>query len=323
MELGTIQQVDLHEIWPNETKNFTPWLAENLQLLSDLLGTFLELEGVEVPVGAFSLDILARDTNSGALVTIENQMARTDHAHLGQLLTYSAGSKAQVVVWVASKFRDEHRETLDWLNENTRESLSFFGVEIELIRIEDSPPAPLLRLVAAPHEWTGQTHDSPALTPSEKKYIRFWYPLLEELRKSHGWNIKTENKRSYYSAGSGARSSMFGSRMRFTDANEVRVEMVISSQDKDRNKVAFDLLKESSANIEEKLGPLTWERLDDAKESRIVVSRPGHIDDSDEDLGSIREWLIEHLMNFRTVLAPYLKNALEKTEGPVRTDNHT
>ena len=75
---------------------------------------------------------------------IENQLERTDHTHLGQLLTYAAGLEAVTVVWIAERFTDEHRAALDWLNEITDEEFSFFGLEIELWRIGDSPMAPSL-----------------------------------------------------------------------------------------------------------------------------------------------------------------------------------
>ena len=72
--LGTIERVDIREIWPNEAADFTPWLAENLATLGKALGLDLELQTQEAPVGGFSLDILARDVRSGRPVVIENQL---------------------------------------------------------------------------------------------------------------------------------------------------------------------------------------------------------------------------------------------------------
>ncbi|MCY3748085.1 MAG: DUF4268 domain-containing protein [Chloroflexi bacterium] len=315
IRIGSIEKVPITSVWPHEANDFTPWLAENLTLLGNELGMELELEGMEVPVGNFSLDILARDANSEAVVAIENQIANTDHTHLGQLLTYSAGKNASVVVWIATEFRDEHRAALDWLNEGTKDSLSFFGIEIDAVRIGDSLPAPLFRLAAAPNTWSKDVAESQAeLTPRQESYIRFWRPLLEDLRSSRGWNIGTRNKASSYNAGAGINSGAFGRTMRFTWDEEARVELVIKSPEKLWNKAAFDLLQESRSEIEESLGPMTWERLDDAKMSRVVVSRPGHIDAPENELDQIRIWMIDHLTRFRTTFGPYLEDVLEKMQ---------
>ncbi len=109
-DLGTIKREDdLRRVWENEEKHFTPWLAKNIGRLSDALGMDLEVEAQEAPVGSYSLDILARDVENNRQVVIENQLEGTDHDHLGKLLTYTAGFDANVIVWIAKKFRDEHR----------------------------------------------------------------------------------------------------------------------------------------------------------------------------------------------------------------------
>ena len=314
--IGNIEKVPIASVWPHEAKDFTPWLAENLPLLGDELDMDLELEGTEVPVGNFSLDILARDANSEAIVAIENQIANADHIHLGQLLTYSAGTNASVVVWIATKFRDEHRAALDWLNEGIKDSLRFFGVEIQAVRIGDSLPAPLFRLSAAPNAWSKDVEESQVeVTPTQEKYIRFWRPLQEDLRRTYGWNVGTHNKGSYYKAGSGLGDARFGRTMRFTSEGEARVELVIKSPDGSWNKAEFELLKEHRAQIEDALGPMSWELLDDAKRNRVAVSRPGHIDDSEEELNQIRTWMTEHVTKFRTTFRPYLEDVLERMEG--------
>ena len=133
-ELGKLEIVVVREIWETEAQDFTPWLADNLALLGEALKLELTLAQVEAPVGAFSLDILATD-ESGAYVAVENQLGKTDHAHLGQLLTYATGYDVRHLIWVAPKFRDEHRATLDWLNRWTSEDIKLFGVEVRTVRI--------------------------------------------------------------------------------------------------------------------------------------------------------------------------------------------
>src|SRR5215472_1624969 len=115
--LGRLEQVTLRTVWADEADDFTPWLAkpENLELLGETLGIELEPDSEEVAVGPFWADIVCRDTATGGKVVIENQVEKTDHVHLGQILTYVAGVGAQIVVWIASKFTEEHRAALDWL----------------------------------------------------------------------------------------------------------------------------------------------------------------------------------------------------------------
>jgi hypothetical protein len=151
--LGQLSRVDVREVWEHEATCFTPWLAreENLQLLAEAIDMQLILEGRETPVGMFRADLIARDVHTGHLVLIENQLERTDHGHLGQLLAYAAGLKAVSIVWVSSLFTDEHRAALDWLNEITDTSIAFFGLEMELWRIGDSAIAPKFNLVSKPN----------------------------------------------------------------------------------------------------------------------------------------------------------------------------
>ena len=119
--LGRLEPVELRDIWTSESAEFTPWLArpENLSVLGETLGIDLELEAQERSVGPFRADILCKDIATDSWVLVENQLERTDHSHLGQLLTYASGLEAVTIVWVAAQFTDEHRSTLDWLNRIT------------------------------------------------------------------------------------------------------------------------------------------------------------------------------------------------------------
>jgi hypothetical protein len=132
--LGRLERADLREVWLSEAGDFTPWLAreENVALLGDAIGLELEVEAQEKDVGPFRADILCKDTATANWVLVENQLERTDHGHLGQLLTYAAGLQAVTIVWIAQRFTEEHRAALDWLNEITDDRFNFFGLEIEL-----------------------------------------------------------------------------------------------------------------------------------------------------------------------------------------------
>lgn len=174
--LSRLHQVPIREIWATEPQHFTPWLAsqDNLPLLGEAIGLRLELKSTEEPVGDFRADIVCKTIPEGELVLVENQFAQTDHTHLGQILTYVAGLEAVTVVWIAERIRDEHRAAIDWLNEKTPENINFFGLEIELWRIADSPVAPKFNVACRPNEWTRAVVQS-ARDPSDLSNWRYSY----------------------------------------------------------------------------------------------------------------------------------------------------
>ena len=151
--LGQLANIAVRELWPNEAADFTPWLArdENMSKLGGALGLELETDRVEVAVGPYSADILARDS-AGDYVVIENQLNKTDHDHLGKSITYASVLGARAVIWVAPFFTDEHRKALDWLNDNTTDELAFYGVQVELWSIDGSKPAVRFNAVSRPAE---------------------------------------------------------------------------------------------------------------------------------------------------------------------------
>lgn len=177
--LGKLERIPLRKAWAHEAGEFTPWLAQadNLNLLAETLGLDeLELVGIEHPVGDFKVDILCSD--NGGKVIIENQLEKTNHSHLGQILTYAAGVGARKVIWVAESFRTEHVAALEFLNQHTTDELDFFAVEIELWRIGDSPMAPSFNVVVKPNDWAkmGQQNAKAAatMTPTKQRQLKFW-----------------------------------------------------------------------------------------------------------------------------------------------------
>lgn len=189
--LGKLLQVDLRDTWETEDRHFTPWLAndENLKTLSETIGIELELEAQEKDVGPFRADILCKSTEDDTWVLIENQIERTDHKHLGQLLTYAAGLEAVTIVWIAAKFEDQHRKAIDWLNDITDEKFKFFALEVELWRIDDSLPAPKFNIVSKPNNWgkrvkrAAQDIEDSANTPTQILRVKYWSNLHDFLSK--------------------------------------------------------------------------------------------------------------------------------------------
>jgi hypothetical protein len=147
--IGKLEPVPLREIWPDEVSDFTAWLSENLDVLGEALGISLTLVQREAAVGPFSIDILAEDPN-GNQVIVENRIRRTDHDHLGKLITYLSNLDAKAAIWISSDPRPEHIRSIAWLNETTPADVAFYLVRIEAYRIGESLPAPMFSIVAGP-----------------------------------------------------------------------------------------------------------------------------------------------------------------------------
>jgi hypothetical protein len=157
-ELGQLKEVAVRQAWPHEARVFTPWLAENLDHLSDSIGLRLELVGCEVSVGRYSADIVASTVLDNKIVLIENQLERSDHTHLGQIMTYLAGTEARIIVWTAPEFSDEHLSAVRWLNQHSHEEFSFFAVRIRVMQIGQSALAPLFEVLEKPNGWERSLH---------------------------------------------------------------------------------------------------------------------------------------------------------------------
>src|SRR4051812_23743868 len=188
LNLGRIEWLDdIRSVWRDEALTFTPWLLANADLLGEALGIRVYLERTEHAVGGFRLDLIGRDLDHDARLIVENQIEQSDHTHLGQLLTYAAGTDASTIVWIARTFRDEHRTALDWLNEHTGEDVRFFGVVIRALRIGGSLPAPFFELVAKPNDWqkSVRTTTQAQQTVSDERYRTLWAPLYEAFLERH------------------------------------------------------------------------------------------------------------------------------------------
>ena len=152
--LGKLLRIDLRSVWKSDAFDFAPWVAENIDLIGEALGLNLEVVGHRPGLGENSVDVLARDSARDRRVVIESRLEETDHAHLGQLITHAATLQASVVVWVSRELRDEHRQAIAWLNRGDSGSIEYFGVVVEVLQIDNSRPAPNLRVVASPANWT-------------------------------------------------------------------------------------------------------------------------------------------------------------------------
>lgn len=314
MKFGKINRIPLKEIWSKEAYGFTPWLSENINTLGEALGMELELTDMEASVGNFSLDLLAKDLGTGNTVIIENQLTQTDHDHLGKLLTYAAGYSASAVVWVSEVVRDEHRQALEWLNQRTDEETQFFGVEIEIISIDESKPAYIFKPVVSPSEWQKSKKRIAKDTVSEKGelYRKYFQELIDELREKYRFtNARIGQPQNWYSFSSGISGIAFGAV--FVQSDQARTELYIDVGDSEKNKALFDWLYEQRNDIQSKIEKeIDWERMDDKRASRIAIYRDGTIHSPTEELSEIKQWHIKNLIDFKKTFTPLIKKSRNK-----------
>lgn len=310
--LGRLVSLKATEVWKNEPQFFTPWLAENLDLLAEALQIDeLELKGTEVSAGDFRLDILAEDAE-GHPVLIENQFGPTDHRHLGQLISYVASQTGQAtVVWVAERFKEDHRAAIDWLNSSTVDDFDFFAVEVEALRIGDSDPAPYFNVVAKPNAWARSvgavTRQSGAGEPeSHRVRLAYWASLAEFLKARKSTFVIRRPNRDHWFSWTAGRSGVVISDTINTQRKRIGVELYFH---RDPLKAGIRQLAKDREAIEAEFGEtLDWQELPGRKASRIAIFRE-NVDPSDPSLfPEMHDWMLKRMDSFRRVFGPRLKS---------------
>lgn len=303
-QLGRMTTVPPREIWPHEAWDFTPWLLANVDVLSDLLGMDLTLDGAEHPVGEFSLDLIGRDVTTGGVVIVENQLEISDHTHLGQIITYAAGTDPKTIVWITTGFRLEHRAAIDWLNERTDEKTRVFGVVIHVVRIGDSEPAPNFELVAQPNDWEKEVRKATGsargdVSERTQLFRQFWELLLDRVRAEHpGWTRARTTDQSWCDMSLGV-SHVYVSLAFAGGALTARI--YFSSPDPEANEARFDAVYRRRDEFEAALGAQPeWDRMDGRKGARIALISHEFTDVADTDRWpQMVDWLIEKQIRLR------------------------
>ncbi|MEI6500924.1 MAG: DUF4268 domain-containing protein [Armatimonadota bacterium] len=314
---GRLERVHPREAWPTEDRDFTHWLAkaENLALLGETIGLDLELVGIEQRVGAFRADIVCKNARTGTLVVIENQLEKTDHGHLGQLLTYAANHDAVTIVWIADRFVGEHSATLDWLNKRTDNGADFFGLEVELWRIGDSvaatfhvasqpndsitgPVSPRLSNMEASSIDASSARSS--LSPWQRLCIEYWGDFAEVALSCHGpVGAHEPTIDAWYNVAIGSSTCYLYAGIEYRKVN-VRLEVCFEQ----RNEYFQRLLAQKSEIEAELASSLLWLPLPDSKRSRIVLAQPDFDVKNRAEWPAQHQWLLEKLTAFHDAFLP-------------------
>lgn len=307
-KIGKIERVPLREVWKKEARDFTPWLENNIDILNEVLDITLSNPEREKEAGKFTVDLVAED-KEGNPVVIENQLAKSDHEHLGKLMTYLTSLEAKSAIWIVSNPRPEHISAIAKLNES--DLGSFYLLKIEAIRIDDSKPAPLITLIVGPSE-EGREAGKTKKQFSERHIIRkrFWTHLLEyEKTKTKLHANISPSPWNWIGTSAGLLSGLELS-------YEVRrysldVELYIDKgKDKDEENLAFfERLEKAKEKIETAFGgKLEWQRLESRRGCRIKkeITIGGYRDDETK-WPKIHEAAVDAMVRLEKALRPYIK----------------
>ncbi len=303
MNLARLNRIELRHVWKHEALSFTPWLQENLDLLSEAIGLSLTGAEREQAAGAFSVDLVATD-EAGNRVIIENQLERTNHDHLGKLITYLVAYEARAAVWIVAEARPEHVHAVSWLNEAT--DTKFYLVKVEAVQIADSPPAPLFTVIVGPsEEQQSRRILTDKLNERARRNHEFWQQLLERARSRTPLHANVSPRTDHWIAAGAGRDAMSFNYVILTDS--ARVSLVIGTPDAERNKAIFNRLQKAREQIERAFGDtLEWQALEGKKACRICKNLDvGGIDDRDR-WPQIQDAMIDAMVRLEHALRPHI-----------------
>lgn len=306
-KLGTLKEVNIRELWKHEQYDFSNWLAkeENIQLLNDEIGLTLTDINKEVYVGSYRCDLVAIDETTGDKVIIENQLEATNHDHLGKIITYAAGLGANTIVWIVKEAREEHRAAVEWSNNNTANEINFFLIELHAYQIDDSRPAPMLKIIEKPNDFVKNSKNNykdGELNRSQSERLFFWDEFNKVLiNRKKPFNIRKPSTKHWYDISIGSNEAHIVISL-VSKSNYISVDLYISN-----NKELYDELYSHKDEIENQVGfSLDWCRLDNKKASRIFGYVDGLNFDNHSNYPELINKSIDMAMKFKEVFTKYL-----------------
>jgi Domain of unknown function (DUF4268) len=305
--IGKLERVTLREVWKREAYDFTQWLQENIDILNTALDLNLVNVDREQTAGAFSVDLVTED-EGGATIIIENQLEKSNHDHLGKLITYLTAMSARAAIWIVSDPRPEHVAAITWLNESS--SADFYMVKVEAVRIGDSPAAPLFTLIVGPSreaKEVGQTKKE--LAERYQLRRRWWTMLVERSAKFSKLHAHiTPGEYSWIGTSSGIRGLNLNYAV-FQEECAAELYIDRGKDSEEENTRIFDHLAANREAIEKAFGEqLSWERLEGKRACRIRhTSAAGGYRSPEEIWPEIQDSIIAAMNRLEQALRPYLK----------------
>lgn len=303
--VAKLERLKLRDAFPSEVKDLSKWVQDNIEELNVATGLSLSNPEREQPAGDFSVDLVAED-ELGNKVIIENQLGKSDHDHLGKVLTYLTAHEAQAAIWIVERPRVEHVNVFAWLNQSS--SAEFYLVKVEAFRIGNSDPAPLLTLIVGPSEETkviAEQKEEFKLRHTER--LKFWEGLLEVAsRKTQLHAGRAPTKAGWIAGPSGVSGINFNY---VVLRHEARVEVWIArgSERASENKEIFKKLLDNKDEIERAFGEkLDWQPLEEKDACRIQTTTTlGGYRDPDK-WPAIYEWLTDRMVALERAFQPHI-----------------
>lgn len=305
--IGKIERVNLREVWPHEALGLTTWLEKNIDVISQVIDIELNNVEREKSIGDFNVDLTAEE-KSGNIVVIENQLGKSDHDHLGKIITYLSNIGAKTAIWIVANPRSEHVKAVSWINESN--IVNFYLLKIEAIKISGSQPAPLLTLISGPSE-EGHRVGETKKELSERHILRkkWWTQLLERAKSKTKLHANISPSESTWVGRGAGRSGLAYNYI--TTQNYTGTELYIDTGDKVENELIFDKLYKEKNAIETVFGEaLQWQK-HETKKACIIAKyyEGGGYRDDEGEWQKLHERLINAMILFHKAISPFLKRS--------------
>lgn len=309
MRISKRQQVSLREVWPLET-SFSDWLVSEagLSLIAEDIGIEVEDPRRECRPGDFRCDVVGHALGDEShVIVIENQYGKTDHDHLGKMLTYAAVHAATTGIWLTERVSEDHRQVIDWLNNITPPNVNFFLAEIKAYRIDDSPVAPQLDVVCRPNLEAKVKRENTSEAEKERHHWRkdFWEDVLNYIKEHNPpFNVQSPGTGQWTAIALG-RSGFFVGLLLLQGQGKICCDLVLNPTWKES---AFAQLEQDKAAIEAEIGSsLEWHNKPNVKLARLRLTTD--LDPkSDAAREAIKVWMYEKAVLFHRVFASRIKN---------------
>lgn len=308
LAIGRLERVPLQELWRYEERSFTPWLEDNLDVLSDAIGIRLSAVQRESAVGAFRVDLVVEDNEKNLLV-IENQLEATDHDHLGKIITYLSNLEAKGAIWISPEPRPEHIAAITWLNESSARDTVFYLVRLEACRIGDSSPAPLFTVIVGPSQDSKITGKTKEKLANRHVLRREFFAQLLDRAKARGVTTHatvSPTTDNWLSTGAGRTGITYTYYVWLQDKTAVQLE--IDTGDKERNEAIFRALPAHKPEIEHAFGtPLTWDCIVERRKCKVeFMIEKGGIQETQDRWPEIQDRMIDRMQALRDAFKPYI-----------------
>ena len=305
--VGKLEIVPVRKIWEHEAYDFTTWLFDNCDVLNEQVGLSISPIEKEKSAGSFSVDILAEDS-SGRAVIIENQLEKTDHDHLGKLLTYMSNLDAKTAIWISTKPRPEHVTAIDFLNEMVPQDTHFYLLKLQAFRIGDSAPAPLFSIESGPSiERSAGGNVKKEFAERDLVRYEFFGQLLTKVNQSTNL-FKSVSPVGYQgwintSAGKAGLAWLLEAQKKLS-----RVTFFLCHPDAEINTSRFEKLSAQKEEIEALFGePLDWDFSDSRKQQYIKTVCPSGGLENDDIWGEIQSDMVSRLVRLEKAIGPFVK----------------